>query len=176
MMECDEVRGRLVALHDDELSPSEGVQVREHVGRCISCGARERRLRATLPSPAFGPLPDAVRARFSAALDPSLILALAEEPVERVRPVPLRGVWSAVTRAASVPMGAVVVYLVLLAGSFAWGVSNWWTLAALREPSAIGARPSAGATGAPTAVSGTAIPADQFRPAAYDPSAEADGH
>jgi anti-sigma factor RsiW len=166
-MVCDEVRDRLVALHDDELSPSEVAQVREHVATCPSCaGANRRIVRSTPTAPSFGP-GDALRARLSQQLDPSLILALAERPVVVAprRALPLSVVWRGFTHVASIPVGAVVVYILLLAASFGWGVSNWLTLSALRAP----------ATESPTPT-GTEIPADQFRPAAWDPSADPDGH
>ena len=80
------------------------------------------------------------------------------------------------------------VDVVLLVGSFAWGASNWWTLNNLTPDSltldslpeqgiagAVGAPPGGAAIVRPDAPGGTAIPADQFRPAAWDPSAEAGG-
>lgn len=165
-MECDEVRDRLVALHDDELSPSEGVQVREHLADCGSCTRTNRRLRGSIPvPPSFSG--DDLRARLARQLDPNLILAMADRPPKAAAtPTPPESaLWRGITHVASVPVGAVVVYVVLLAASFGWGVSNWWTLSSLRAPTAESPLPS-----------GTAIPADQFRPAAYDPSADGDGH
>jgi anti-sigma factor RsiW len=180
MMNCDEVRERLVALHDDELSPSEAVQVREHVARCASCTGTERALVEFRPTPPAWRPPDAVRDRLDRALDPALLFALAEAPIPVAHPTPKRAFWPGVRRATSVPLGAVVMYVVLLVGSFAWGVSNWWTLNTLPEPTVAGAPAPAPGTAivrppAPDAVGGTAIPADQFRPAAWDPSAEAGG-
>jgi anti-sigma factor RsiW len=172
-MECDEVRDRLVALHDDELSRSEAVQVREHLVACPACARADRRLRSSVPSRPFV-ADDALRARLAEALDPALILAMAARPVEPPPP-PRPRLWQIAGRAASVPVGAVVVYVVLLAASFGWGVSNWWSLQIVGSGDPAGVASGAAAGVAPSvetaSPAGTAIPADQFRPAAWDPTA-----
>lgn len=168
-MTCDEVQDRLVAWHDDELSPSEAVQVGEHVATCPRCARSSHRLADALPLPPPR-APTHVLRRLDRALDVDALLAEAERPIPRVVP---RGsvasrAWRSFTVPASVPAGAVALYIGLLAATFVWGVSNWWTLSSLRGGHATPA--------AATAIHGIergAIPADHFRPASYDPDPEA---
>jgi hypothetical protein len=47
-MKCEEVRGRIDALVDGELSAAEAIRAREHIEGCASCRAQEHRLRALL--------------------------------------------------------------------------------------------------------------------------------
>jgi anti-sigma factor RsiW len=184
---CNEVVPRLVAWQDGELSRSESVQLEEHVSGCASCARSHHRLALTLPLPPLPP-PDAVRRRLAAALDVDAILAAAEEPeAPALAPSWIARCWRSIVRPSSVPFGAVLVYLSLLAATFGWGASNWWALRQAQPTSVTAARPGmegpvdvpgmdrrgpADRQGPHPGVHGE-IPAHQFRPAAYDP--EIDG-
>jgi hypothetical protein len=158
-MRCSEVGERLVAWRDDELGRSERILVEEHVRGCAACAEADRRLRASLPAPSRSAPPDVLR-RLEHRLDPDRILALADQPGPRAR-APwlaswLLGVGGGWRRPIPVSAGAVLVYLVLLAGTFGWGLSGWWSL-----------RGSAPSLQSPA--HGPVVPAEQFRPAAYAP-------
>lgn len=162
-MGCSEVLPRLVAWQDGELSPSESTQVREHVAGCTACARAHHKLAITMPLPT-PPAPAAVRRRLDRALDVDWILAEAARPPE---PEPAPQGWPtrlalALSQRSSIPLGALLAYLALLAATFGWGASNWWALHRTGDP------PAAAQT-VPTA---GAIPAHQFRPAAYDPEAD----
>lgn len=152
-MICSEVRERLIPWHDGEVGPSEAALLSEHVEGCASCAAFDQRLRATAPRPPPVKMPPDISARLDAAFDIDALLAKASEPA----PAPARSWWSSgralLLRRTEVPLGAVVAYLLLLAASLAFGLSGWY---GAPEP-------------ARTAGSPEGIPADQFRPAAFEP-------
>jgi anti-sigma factor RsiW len=168
---CNEVVPRLVAWQDGELSRSEATQLEEHVAGCASCARAHHRLALTLPMPPLPP-PARLRRRLAAALDVDAILAAAEQPEEPAPAAPswASWCWRSFARPSSVPYGAVLAYLALLAATFGWGASNWWALQ--QADSTATAAPSRAVGGRPGTATGE-IPAHQFRPAAYDP--EVDG-
>jgi hypothetical protein len=155
-MVCSEVRERLVPWHDGEVGPSEDELIRGHLARCSSCARFDQRLRHTLPTPpALAPPPE-VQQRLARALDVDLLLQQASAPVSRPPTPWWRQTWRALARPAQVPVGAVMVYAMLLLASFAWGLSSWWALP-------VGQVPMDAAS--------SDIPADQFRPASFEPDA-----
>ncbi|MEZ4236713.1 MAG: zf-HC2 domain-containing protein [Myxococcota bacterium] len=158
---CNEVIPRLVAWQDGELSPGEATQVSEHVAGCAGCARAHHRLAITAPLPPPAP-PAAVQRRLAAAFDVDAILAAAEAPEPAVPPAPswASAAWAHLARPSAVPRAAVLVYLALLAAALGWGASNWW---ALRDTGAVALDP---------AHPSGAIPASQFRPAAYDPAGD----
>jgi anti-sigma factor RsiW len=167
-MQCEEVEERLVALQDDELSPSEREQVVEHLDHCHACRGLERRLRLATPFPGLV-VPPHIQARLDDRLDTSVLLELADRPSQ---PAP-RG---AVARArrwldAETEVSRVVVLAAaaMLVTTLGWGVTNWWSLAHLQAEMA--QRAEVVIPPARTA-SGAEIPAEQFRPAAYTPEEE----
>lgn len=156
MMSCNEVLERLVPWHDGEVGPSEGELIAAHLASCPSCASWDRRLQATVPSrPALKP-PPGIEARLDEAFDLDRLLARAEQPSAAPEGA-LGQARRLLSRRAEVPLGAVMVYMLLLVGSFAWGLSSWWAL-----PS--GGRP-------PVEAASADIPADQFMPASFEPRA-----
>ena len=164
-MTCREVSDRLVAWQDAELSPAEATRVREHLGRCGRCAARERRLAAATPRARLR-VPDAVLARLEDRVDAEVVLALAERAP--ARPGLARRALGWLGAETRVPTAGLLVYAAALGLALAWGASNWWALSRL-DGRVAGA---AGTDGAPAAASGE-IPAEQFAPAAYDPERSA---
>lgn len=171
-MSCSEVQDRLVAWQDGELSPGETLQVGEHLEGCAACARLEARLDAATPRARLAP-PAGVRAALADRVSAEVILALAERPpAPPPPPSPAARLGRWLRRDATVPRGAVAGYLVVLAVVVGWGLSSWWSLAALRAADADPHRAAqtSPATGAPE------IPADQWRPAAYNPEEEAAPH
>jgi hypothetical protein len=152
-MVCSEVRERLVPWHDGEVGPSEDELIRGHLVGCPSCTRLDQRLRDTVPAPPQLSPPPEVQQRLARALDIDLLLQEASRPA----PPPERlwmQTWRLLTRRAEVPVGAVMVYALLLFASFAWGLSSWWALPTGQVP---------------LDAASADIPADQFRPAAFEP-------
>jgi anti-sigma factor RsiW len=151
-MRCDEVRERLVAWDDGELSASEAAQVAAHARRCPSCAAHGEALRAVTPRLPALTVPDAVRRRLEERVDPARIFAAAAQP-EATQP------WSNRARAflrreAQVPMPMVVAYAAVLTLAVSAAVVGWWSAP---PPVAVAEQPSL-------------VPAEQFEPASFTPA------
>lgn len=162
-MDCGEAIQRLVALQDGELSPSEAVQVQEHLAACGACRMREYRLAAATPRDTLR-IPPAVLARLSDRVSADVVLALADRPAAN-RPHPG---WVAraagwLRRDLEIPAAAVLGYVVLLAMSLGWAASSWLS------------HPSIDVTGDGSHAA-SEIPAEQWRPAAYNPEGEEGVH
>lgn len=155
VMVCSEVRERLVPWHDGELGPSESALIEEHVSNCSQCASIDRRLQASMPQPPTCSPPPDIMARLDAAFDIDALLSAAQQKPRTAQ----LSVWGRgrlwLGQRTSVPIGAVMVYLLLLAASFAWGVSGRWERSS----------PDSAALEGTTAD----IPADQFRPASFEP-------
>ncbi len=166
-MECGDAQARLVAMQDDELAPSETLQVREHVATCGVCSQLERRLEAATPMPEIS-VPPRVRAQLHARLDLDQILAAADR-VPSARRSSLGRAQRWLQRDAEIPNVVLLAATVLLTMSLSWGLSSWWSLASLQAELAEGTPTQA----APAHAGVTAaIPAEQFRPASYTPEEE----
>src|SRR5688572_30038098 len=145
-MRCSEVRERLVAWRDGELGRSEQEQVEDHLLGCSGCAREDRRLVDARPRPGRLAPPAAVRARMLDRLDADRLLALADQrepaPVERRAEVPRIGSldWlrAQLGRPAPVSRGAALVYLMLLAGTFGWALSSWWSVPTTASPAPAG--------------------------------------
>ncbi len=149
-MGCREVRDRLVAWQDDELSRGEAAQLEDHLRSCAECRRKERALADARPEPG----PEAVRAALDVRLDVDLLLAAARTPPAAPTPIERLRAWMG--REARVPMGLVVAYVAVLFAAIGFGLS------ALLP----------GSPPATTLTDVQPIPADQFRPAAWDLPAE----
>ena len=161
MMRCDEVRDRLVAWQDAELSPGEATRVEEHLAGCADCRLRERRLAAATPRP------ELLRPRLDRRVPPDLLASLAErvsaevvlaearrvDPAPEVPPARAVGAW--LRSEARVPMGWILVYAALLFGAIGFGLSGLWNPTAPPQPRVTRAADN---------------PSGQFQPAAYDPA------
>ncbi len=162
-MNCRETQSLLVAWQDGELSPGTSARISEHVSACPSCREIEMRLRAATPMAGPG-LPNDLRRLAWDRIDRALELARATPtPVPPSALERLGGHLGAVNERVPLPFGAVVGYAMVLGLALAWGASNWWTANLLR----------AEVEGRRIVVEAPAsdVPAAQFRPASYAPTA-----
>lgn len=169
-MRCRTVRKRLVAHRDGELAPSEGVRVEEHLASCSRCAALDRRLQHVTPRPLIDG---------ESAWTPAMTRALDEamdEAFEHPAPVP-RPAWDRLRdRLADetrVPTAALWVYAALLLLAVGWGAQNWHTAQQLQVALDDVPAQRTADTGLPSTP--TALPADQFRPAAWAPNEAGEG-
>ena len=86
-MQCGFARRFLVALHDGEVSPSEQVQLEEHLADCSECRLRYQRLADLIPAPELS-VPPAVGNRLWAEVTADSVLAEVDSP-KTFRPAPL---------------------------------------------------------------------------------------
>jgi len=160
---CRAVRKRLVAYQDRELSPAETEQVAEHLGSCSGCAGLERRLAAITPRPCLQVDPETQQALWE-RLDTAVQEAMDEVPHPRSE-----SSWARAHRwlaeETRLPTAAVLAYAALLLLAVAWGASNWWAASQLQTRLEI--QPTT--TALDTPILPEAIPADQYRPAAYSP-------
>ena len=124
-MRCHDTRARLVALQDDELSPSEQVQVREHLARCDRCRDLESRLARATPDAGLV-VPAAVTRRLHDALDVDHILAVAAQA-----PAGRPGLSTQVRRLLQtnleLPVGVALAYAALMVLVLGAGAVSWWS-------------------------------------------------
>lgn len=154
-MRCEEVRERLVAWDDGELSPGEATQVDEHVRSCRACAARDEALRAATPSAPQWSVPDHVLRALHERVTGDIVLAAAALPEANV-PVALR-LHRFLRREAQVPMAAVVAYAALLVLAVSLAVTGWWTTT-----------PSGTVADQPST-----LPSEQYEPASFQPGTPA---
>ncbi|MCB9687643.1 MAG: zf-HC2 domain-containing protein [Alphaproteobacteria bacterium] len=160
MMECHEVRDRLVAWQDGELSPGETVQLEEHLDGCSDCRRHERRLADATPRPELlrprmdQRVPAHILAALADRVDADSILAAARRP-EPAPPPHASRVASWLRAEARVPRGWMLVYAAVLFGAIGFGLSSLWSPTA-PPPARVGSIDD--------------IPAGQFQPASYDPT------
>ena len=125
-MDCRTVRDRIAAWEDQELSPGETSQMREHLEHCSECMAFSQRIReqsrwlADLPPPA---LPELNEPDFWKSMDDRL-----SRELDQMQQIPLAGnqedviVWR--RRRFSVPLPAVVAYAAALILAVLWGLDR----------------------------------------------------
>jgi anti-sigma factor RsiW len=166
MMNCNNVRTRLVAWQDEELSPGEHVLVGEHLDRCAECRALEKRLARVTPEP-FANLDPRLEREMWSRLDRALDEAANSPPppVVAVRKPGWRDFFAA---PFEMPFGVALAWGAALGFAVVWGASNWLAARELEATLARRAAPDAGVT---TADSGS-LPADQYRPASWTPEAD----
>ncbi|HHO50444.1 MAG TPA: zf-HC2 domain-containing protein [Deltaproteobacteria bacterium] len=162
-MRCREARDRLVAFQDGELSRSEREQLVEHLTGCTRCRELEQRLRAVTPAPEPLQPPLHVQRRLRLALDVDTILTAAGDRPEVTAPGPIERLLRWLRRDLELPAAAAVAYVVILAAALGWGASNWWSLSTLQQQ-------RYAATHGPATQDSPAIPAEHWRPAAYNPT------
>ncbi len=125
-MNCIDVRPRLVAFQDGELSPGEQTQVVEHLHSCTDCTEHELQLAAVTPEP-FLDIPDADLDAKWLRLD-EVLAAELDHPVRIPVPAPM---WLRVSNWLSeeMPMstGTVLAYAAALMLVAMWGANNWKT-------------------------------------------------
>jgi anti-sigma factor RsiW len=151
-MRCDEVRERLVAWDDGELSPGEATQVGEHVRGCRACAARGEALRSVTPVAPQWAVPDHVLRALHERVTGDVVHAAAAPP-EVPDPIVVR-LHRFLRREAQVPMAAVVGYAALLLLAVSLAVSGWWTAAPSRT---VADQPST-------------LPSEQYEPASFQPA------
>lgn len=165
-MRCTAIQQRLVAWQDEELAPSEAVQVEEHVARCAECQAIDRRLRVASLDDALV-IPPSVAARLHAATDVDALLAAAADPRREPR-YPLDPGWRRWwVDAIEVPgwmVAAAAAALLAIAGYAAHVAGE------LQDTQAELARATRDA--AATEIAPVELPADQFQPASFQPGEE----
>lgn len=162
-MRCTDVQDRLVAWQDEELAPSEAVQVGEHVARCSECRSIDRRLRVASLDDALV-IPASVSARLRAATDVDVLLAKAEDPRRELR-YRLEPAWRRwLLEAIEVPAWSLVAAaaaILVVAGYTAHIALE------LHDTQAELARATRDAT--PSGIAPVELPADQFQPASFQP-------
>ncbi len=163
-MRCAAVNTRLVAWQDQELSPGEATQVEEHLRGCAECQALAVRLEAVeLDEPLV--IPAAVLARLHAATDVDDLLAAAADETRR-SPLPPESLWQRwIVDAIEVPGWTVLAGAAALSLLAVYAVQTQFELDQTQAELAARTIPAT-AVGDPTAAS---LPADQFRPASYQP-------
>jgi len=163
-VDCTDTHGRLVAHQDGELSPSETLQVSEHMSGCARCADRYERLLAATPRPNLS-IPPAILRRLHDRVDVDAILAAAANGAAN-RPHPswvARGAaW--LRRDTEIPMAAVIGYLLLLAAALGWGAASWHA-----PPGAPPAETLVAEQPSPE------IPAEQWQPVSWQPEEETPG-
>lgn len=168
-MRCWNVRTRLVALQDGELSPGELRQVDEHLARCAECRQLEHRLGNVTPQARLMVPPD-VWARLHARVDGPVVRAIAATRPPSPPPSPWTKLLAWLQRDAELSIGAVLVYGVVLALVLGWGFGNWRSLESIEAH--LAAQDDL-RTPTPWRVVNEPIPAGHYRPASWTP--EEDG-
>jgi anti-sigma factor RsiW len=152
-MWCVEVRDRLVAWADGELSPGEATQVEAHVRTCATCARHDAALRGVTPRPRLVRPPPEVMRRLDRALDVDVLLArAAREPAPEALAVRMQRF---LRHETSVPRAGVLAYAALLLFAVSVAAVGWW-----------------GAAPAPTVADvPSTLPSEQYEPASFRPSA-----
>lgn len=122
-MRCRSVRKRLVALHDGEVTPSERVQLEEHLATCAECRSEHSRLGA-LPPPQLQ-IPADVGRRLWEKVRATPVLARVRQHVPS-RGTPRPDWMSWLQGEAGVSRAAVLAYGALLSVVLVWGMASWW--------------------------------------------------
>jgi anti-sigma factor RsiW len=151
-MRCHEVRERLVAWDDGELSPGEATQVDDHVRTCPACAAHGNALHGVTPRPSALHVPAHILAALHQRVDVDVVLA----EVARQRdpdPVVVR-LQRFLRQEAQVPMVAVVAYAAVLLLAVSLAVSGWWSSAPALT---VADQPST-------------LPSEQYEPASFRPA------
>lgn len=147
-MSCIDVRDRLVAWQDEELSPGETVLVAEHLDGCAACRDQERGLARATPRP-FLQIPAAMDRAALDRLHRALDVA-AVTPAPRARPRP------------ALPDLSRFAYAAILMTAIGFGLYQWSS--ARRLEAELASRIE-------TPVPSAAIPGDQYMPASWKPPA-----
>lgn len=170
-MHCAAVQSRLVAWQDEELSPGEHVRVTEHLEQCPDCRAAETRLGSIDLSDALE-IPPHLAARLAQATSPELLLAEAAR-ADRASPFP-KAPWHRrwTTEVVEVPSWMVMAAAAALFLTAGWAVQMTWAYeSSVAETEALMAERTEPST-EPLQITPVDLPADQFKPASYQPGAE----
>lgn len=166
-MRCATVQSRLITWQDDELAPGEAAQVEEHVHQCAACRSLSARLGAVqIDAPLV--IPPAALARLHAATEVDLLLAAAADE-NRTSPFPPEPFWRRwLVDAVEVPGWTVLVAAAAVCLLAVYAVQTQWQLDSTQAELAARTVPIT----APVDAAPSSVPADQFRPASYQPGEE----
>lgn len=162
-MRCREVRRRLSALQDDEVTPSERVQLDEHLADCAGCQRELDRL--TLPDPSLEVPPEIGRLLWEKVRATPVLARSRLAVPPRVESARWRS-W--LGSEVGVSRGALVVYAALMLAAIAWGATAWMPSSSGPAPSVVLVGDEAASTAHDTVpASHTGLPAREIQPSEW---------